>query len=185
MVVVQQNAPAVQKHPGARPPGGSPMTLKSYPCRIPLRARDGSTRAYAWLDGPDYEVHSQHRWCLNRGGYAVRRKGKQVVYLHREILGLEQGTSGHVDHINGDKLDNRRSNLRHDSVSRNQINRRQQSNNKSGHRGVYWSKDRDLWVAQIKPKGQPTKFLGHFHELDKAVEARKAGELRYFGELCP
>ncbi len=81
---------------------------------IPLRAKDGSIKGHAMIDSIDVAL-SRWRWCLSRG-YAVRgvraRGGHRLISLHRQILGLTFGDGVEVDHINRNKLDNRRSNLR-------------------------------------------------------------------------
>lgn len=83
---------------------------------VPLRARDGSVRAVALIDDEDADLVLTHRWCLTAKGYAERKStlnGRWFsVRMHRLILGLGSGDLRQGDHINGDRLDNRRSNLR-------------------------------------------------------------------------
>ncbi len=85
--------------------------------RMPLRARDGTIRAYAIVDARDVGL-AIHRWHLSNDEYAHRRTsrtdGKRVVLaLHREVLGLVPGDGLEGDHINlRNRLDCRRSNLR-------------------------------------------------------------------------
>ena len=92
------------------------------------------------------------------------------VYFHRYILGeIPKGMV--VDHINGNSLDNRRSNLR---VVRQQQNKRNLggalTNSKSGVRGVYWHKQRNKWAASIRHDGKNISLGLH----DDIEEARKA-----------
>lgn len=87
--------------------------------RIPLYRRDGSIRTYALVDEADRELVSGYRWVYTAGGYvtAIRiEDGVRTYYrLHRVIMGLarsEKDDPRVPDHINRDKLDNRRANLR-------------------------------------------------------------------------
>jgi HNH endonuclease/AP2 domain len=87
----------------------------AHPYRLPLRARDGSVRAWAVVDQEDFDHVNQWRWSLSAQGYACRKKGGRkgtVVTLHRELFELTKADRVEVDHINRDKLDNRRANLR-------------------------------------------------------------------------
>lgn len=103
--------------------------------------------------------------------------------LHSLLVGTHRGM--HVDHVNGDKLDNRRENLRHVSPSANQVNRKQKNrNNTSGVRGVSRHSQCDRWVAQITVKGK-NRYLGLFKTLPEAIAARKRAEFLLFGEPCP
>ena len=83
-------------------------------CRIPLKRRDGTVRGYAIFDQSDAAL-GQYPWYLLGGyvGRAVPRPdgGQTAELMHRVILGLAPGDGLEGDHINLDKLDNRRSNL--------------------------------------------------------------------------
>jgi len=93
-----------------------------------------------------------------------------------------------VDHVNGDKTDNRRSNLRAATPSLNQANRKQlNKNNTSGLRGVTHLPARSRlrpWRAQIMVDRRQL-YLGSFATRDEAVAARSAAEVLHFGEFCP
>lgn len=100
--------------------------------------------------------------------------------MHREIAGAQAGDV--VDHINGDMLDNRRANLRIGDKCLNSINRRAQSNNTSGHRGVDFDRKRQKWCARIKTDGKQ-RYLGRFASLDDALAARKSAEIEYLSRF--
>lgn len=106
--------------------------------------------------------------------------------LHRLLIDAPSGT--HVDHINGDKLDNRRENLRVVSPSINQANRKRlNKNNRSGIRGVAYRPSlsaRNPWRAQIMVDRRQI-HLGLFATEAEAVARRRAAELEHYGELCP
>lgn len=122
------------------------------------------------------------KWYYTEWGYTRGHlpDGKQV-FLHRVLLPPEKGSF--VDHINQDKLDNRRENLRLCSKAQNSMNRVPQSNSSTGISGVSFDKKRSKYKAHIKVKGKQL-WLGHFVELTDAVIARKEAEQLYFGDFA-
>lgn len=96
---------------------------------------------------------------------------------HRVVWKMMTGDDpDQIDHINGDREDNRFCNLRDVSLAENSRNRRIPKNNKSGVIGVYhWQQDGiEYWVATVGRK----RAL-YFKEFDEAVAARKAAEIEY------
>lgn len=110
------------------------------------------------------------------------KKQKVRAYLHRVILERIEGRplvkTELTDHINGDKLDNRRANLRISTYSQNQHNQGRRNDNKSGYKGVYWHSRRMKWIAQIGLNGH-IKRIGQFDtpELAYAAYCQVAAEL--------
>lgn len=123
-------------------------------------------------------------------GYAYYSKWERGRSIPRTVHALLMGfpSEGHVDHINGNKLDNTRSNLRVVTPQQNQVNRKQlNKNNSSGVRGVSYSPNLSAskpWRAQIMADGRQM-HLGCFATLDEAKECRRLAEIKYFGEVCP
>src|SRR3972149_6021810 len=101
---------------------------------------------FALVDDEDFEYLNQFAWQCSPLGYATRRIG-----MHREIIKTPKGM--YTDHINGNPLDNRKENLRIVTFSQNMLNRKRYKNNKSGHKGVVWNKDRQKWRVRIDVKG--------------------------------
>jgi hypothetical protein len=125
-------------------------------------------------------------WRLNgMKRYAVarcRNSNDHVnIFMHRIILNVDNGF--YVDHINGNGLDNRRSNLRQCTKSENQWNSRIQSNNTSGFKGVDWSKLKNKWRAKIKVGGVRIE-LGYFDDIEMASEAVAAARIKLHGEFA-
>lgn len=79
---------------------------------VPLRDRTGTVIATALLDAEDAEL-ADVRWHLHPGGYAMRKPGGVTTLMHREVLKRVLGHDDFecADHLNHDRLDNRRSNL--------------------------------------------------------------------------
>lgn len=135
----------------------------------------------ALVDDADYKTVSSVKWSYSSCGYAMRSVGRKIrLYMHREIAGARSGEI--VDHINGDPLDNRRSNLRLGDKCLNSINRSPQSNNKSGYRGVDFDRKRRKWCARIKTDGKQ-RFLGRFASLNDALAARRSAETEYLSRF--
>jgi hypothetical protein len=143
--------------------------------RIPLG--DG---LYACVDAADYERLSRWTW-YTVNGYAARTEKKKLLYMHREIMQAPPGMI--VDHINHNKLDNTRPNLRPCTGAENQRNQRKKRGSFSRYKGVGFSKDRGKWYGQIKMLGTDI-WLGYFSSEIEAARAydRKAVEL--FGEFA-
>lgn len=130
------------------------------------------------IDDEDYEELSRYSWCLNSAGYASRRISRnKSLFMHRFINKTLKGFE--TDHINGNKLDNRKENLRNVTHSRNQMHDRIPSNNTSGVKGVYFDKTRRKWLPRVKVNGKNI-YLGIFSDLEEAKIARKQGEELYF-----
>lgn len=145
---------------------------------IPLRARDGSVRAYAIVDAADADWVNQSRWCLGGKGYAYRAVSvggaQQWHTMHRDLLGLAPGDGLEADHINRNKLDNRRSNLRVVTRAENAQNMPKYRGSSSRFRGVHWAKKSNKWIAQARIDGR-LRHLGCFDdEMEAARVAREA-----------
>lgn len=147
--------------------------------QIPLRARDGSVRAWATVDDADLPLVGGHRWCLMaKDGYAGRtdRSGEKqrTVLLHRVIMGLTPGDGREVDHRNGDGLDCRRANLRIVTHAENGQNR-VRVHGLSRYRGVTWHVKRQAWSVRVGIDYRRV-FGGYFTDEDEA--GQRAAELR-------
>lgn len=123
---------------------------------IPLKREDGSVAAVAKIDDIDSGI-ARYSWSLTTTGYArraTRIAGKYVQFrMHREIMNPPAGFD--VDHINGDRTDNRRSNLRIVDRSLNLTNRtKMHGRNTSGFRNVSFDKARGVWGIRVKFRGK-------------------------------
>ena len=129
----------------------------------------------------DWEKLKDRKWFETEKGYAktrITKKGKKKIYsFHREIVGAKENEI--LDHINQNRLDNRRENLRIETLSMNCFNRK--CKNESGYNGVTKYKD-GKWKANIVINYKNI-YLGIFDDLESAINARKKAEIKYRGEL--
>lgn len=131
---------------------------------------------YALVDDLDFKWLNQWKWTYGKG-YAYRKKDSKTTYMHRLINNTPEGFE--TDHINRNKLDNRRENLRTVTNSQNKLNTNLQKNNKSGYRGIWWESNRQKYKVQIRIHNR-TIELGRYFDLNYAILARKWGELIYW-----
>lgn len=139
------------------------------------------------LDPEDYERVKHWAWQLHQGGYAMRiasagRSRSRMVLLHRFILDAPKDFE--VDHINGDKLDNRRSNLRLATRSENMRNRPKSSRSSSPYKGVRLANGGPRWRAYIGSKADGQKHLGCFDSAEEAARAYDEAARELWGEYA-
>ncbi len=112
---------------------------------------------------------------LDPHGYRCGRLFNRQIKAHRAIWALANGEWPEaIDHINGDRSDNRLTNLRCVTTAENNRNMRRRSDNSSGVTGIYWDKPKEMWTAHVC--GQ---HLGRFAKFADAVSARKQAELKF------
>jgi hypothetical protein len=113
-------------------------------------------------------------------GYRVGTILKRRAYAHRIAWLLHYGVwpTNHIDHINGDRSDNRIVNLRDATPLENRRNSRRRSDNKSGICGVSWCPRSNKWETCIRVKGRSI-HLGKFASLSEAAAARAEASAKY------
>ena len=124
---------------------------------------------FALVDNKDFIKFVNLKWYLDSTGYASKRINKKTIRLHQFLIGKKQGKI--IDHINRNKLDNRRKNLRFVTHQQNQRNR--------SVKGICWDKSRNKWLASIKLNYKDI-YLGRFKYKKDALKARKLGEKKYW-----
>lgn len=150
--------------------------------KIALSGKYGKGK-FALVDDADYGWLSQRKWQVTQGGYATRsgyRDGRIIgrLLMHREIMTPPRGMQ--VDHINGNRLDNRRSNLRFCSHTENCHNRRPE--NKTGYKGVR-ATPYGKWLARITIDRVRVE-LGRFDTPQEAALAYNQAARSHFGDFA-
>ena len=161
-----------------------PLRISGDCAHIPL------TRGYeAVIDASDAHLVEGLNWHTQSGVntvYATRTAPKadgekqKTIWMHRLIMSAPDGLE--VDHIDGDGLNNRKSNLRIATRVENRQNSRRQNNNTSGYKGVCWHKGHSKWRAQIRLNNKRT-HLGYFDCPKEAHAAYCEASVRLHGEF--
>ena len=111
--------------------------------------------------------------------YGIHYAAHRLAWL----LYYEVDPEFQIDHIDGNKTNNKISNLREATKSENMMNRGAQKNSKSGIKGIMFEEKRGKWKAEIT-LNRKNYFLGRFYDLDEAIHARKEAEKIYHGDFA-
>lgn len=145
---------------------------------IALRDRNGLIRAAALVDDEDFEWLNSVKWSLHCRGYAQHYPspigGKRLcVLMHRHILGLGLGDGLVADHINANRLDNRRENLRVGDYVLNAQNTLGRGDRGGRYRGASWDKANQKWMAHAHVGGK-FRNLGRYATEEEAAHVADA-----------
>jgi hypothetical protein len=135
--------------------------------RIALRSRGGEIVGSTLVDDADLEWLSTYKWHLDAYGYA---RNNRAQLMHRLILDLRPGDEKQSDHINGDRIDNRRSNLRIVTGDQNKRNRQANRGSTSPFVGVSLTRGGKRWRARLVRDGNE-RNLGIYDTEDEAARA--------------
>jgi hypothetical protein len=145
--------------------GDMSLTMKTIPL---MKSIEVSKIHIALVDDYDYEYLSRFVWYYTKG-YAIR-KGTfgETISMHREIVNVPKGMD--VDHKNGDRMDNQKSNLRIVTRQQNNWNSANKRNSSSEFKGVSWHSTTKQWRAAIRIDGVKT-LIGTFKDERHAAMA--------------
>lgn len=135
------------------------------------------------FDIADYNMIKKYTWWRNDQGYILATYKGEQIRMHRLIMGLSFDDELVVDHINHNKNDNRRANLRVCTCQQNAYNKATPANNTTGHIGVSLSKNKRKFRAYIA-KDKKSYNLGEFDKIEDAIEAREKAEKEFFNEFA-
>ena len=137
-----------------------------------------------FVDDTDYEWASKLSWSMFNYGavHNAREWGESTgaqYQMHRVIMGLDFGDPRVVDHINHNRADNRRCNLRICTQSQNMANQRKRRGTSSKYKGVSWDKKSCRWKAYLCKNS-----LGYFKDELDAAAAYDIAALAAYGEFA-
>lgn len=127
------------------------------------------------IDDEDFTKVQSYSWFIDSKGHVIARKkladtGAHKIRLHRLVMNVNSTSYPLVDHINGNKLDNRKQNLRLCDYQTNAFNKHHQKTNTSGYRGVDFHKKTNTWRSRVCFKGA-RYCLGYFKTAKEAGES--------------
>lgn len=143
----------------------------------------------AVIDAADFDLVAGFKWYAKKHGktfYAATngpRPERRQLQMHRLILGLPHDDERETDHVDGDGLNNRRSNLRTAARQQNNCNKGLQVNNSSGFKGVHWHVTDKLFIARIQKDGRRI-YLGHFKDPSEAARAYDRAAAEHHGAFA-
>lgn len=144
-----------------------------------------SQNLVALVDDGDYDLVQAYKWhpCKRDTVYAHASVSGVTVSMHRLVLGLEFGDKRQGDHIDGNGLNNQRSNLRITTSGQNQMNRKSARESSSQYLGVVWIESRSKWRARIRHDGD-AHYLGDFVDEVEAAAAYDIAARQLHGEYA-
>ena len=132
------------------------------------------------FDSEDEDIVSRHTWSPS-GGHARTIIDGKSIYLHQLLMGQPENVE--IDHANGDKLDNRKCNLRIATHAQNNQNKGLRKDSTTGFKGVCFDKRFGKFIAYINADGKRT-YLGSFDDKVKAALAYDRAARRLHGEFA-
>lgn len=139
-----------------------------------------------YFDIEDLPIIKSRIWGIDKDGYLVHSYfyfGQlRFVRFHRLIMDVKPAQI--VDHINRNRADNRKNNLRVCERTENDRNRGLYATNTSGITGIHYDKKRNKWVASITYNCKRL-FIGRFDFKEEAVKARLIKEVKLFKDFAP
>jgi len=163
------------------------IIIKEEYAEIILRNKKYNEIGRSLIDIDDIEKIKDIKWGLETSKNTQYCRGKyngKLIKIHRFLLGVLENKNVQIDHINRNRLDNRKSNLRICTRLENSQNSELQINSSSGYLGVNYDKTKGLWMSVIQAYKKRIR-LGGFKTKEEALVERLKAEKEYFGEYAP
>lgn len=137
-----------------------------------------------YFDAEDYDKLYKYYWHTNGKDYAMAKEKNNLnnIYMHRILMNCDDPNI-EIDHINHNRHDNRKSNLRKLSPSENQHTKGKNKNNSTGYTGVSYCKRDKVYISQICKNGNT--YRKTFSTLEEALKWRINKSLELYGEKSP
>lgn len=132
-----------------------------------------------YFDLEDYDLIKVYYWQMHCGYLRTKINNTNRPMMH-QIISNKYFNGGMLDHINGNRADNRKNNLRKATHDENSKNHKIYKTNKSGYSGVLYKNN--IWYVYIYYRRKRID-LGKYNSLEEAVEVRKVAERKYFKEF--
>lgn len=147
------------------------------------------TQSQSTIVDDDFEYLNNFKWRAMKQKHTfyacrtIKSEGRnKTVLMHRIILNIPKGMEG--DHVDGNGLNNQKTNLRTATVSQNRGNHvRKNPNSTSKFKGVSWNSRHKKWVATIQINKNPIWLGTHINEFD-AAKIYDAAAIKYFKEFA-
>jgi hypothetical protein len=168
------------------PQGRTIETMKTIEELRTVFRYDPETGFIHWLNKPIGRMSVNGKAeCLDKDGYVSVGHGKKRYRTHRLAWALQTGnwpTKG-LDHINGNRTDNRWTNLREANDRQNQQNSKLRSDNTIGHKGIYWYRPRSSWRVKIRD-GTGREIIKYRKNLEEAIKLAAKLRETHHGEFA-
>lgn len=150
--------------------------------RVKIYLSGKNSDKFMIVDKGDEAYALSRKWYLSHSGYAYARPKNATIFFHKVVKGI----AGEIDHINHNRLDNRKSNLRPCTRQQNIWNSSISSRNKSGFKGVHWRKTDKRWCVEIHITSGTKKLRIQrlFRTREEAALGYNKMAKEYYGEFA-
>lgn len=160
------------------------IIIKGDIAEIILYSRENKEIARAIIDAEDVEKVKEYKWHVCKKSYVsahIETNGQK--YLSVVIMGFDSKKDSTIDHKDRNPLNNQKYNLRLCTQAQNCQNKGNRRDNKSGHKGVFWDKERKKWRAEVQAAGKKV-FNKRFESKTQAIIAYNNVASKYHSEFA-